>query len=256
MGSRDTVTYECEKCKDNGFVPVIEDGELVAVECGCRKRRIARLRLENSGIPEGMLKIGFREFDCSHSGVLENALKKAMLYYQDFQLAEKTRHNSLLLYGQSGAGKTHLGMSVCNNLLNNFEVSVVYMAYRNAITRIKQVIMDREDYYRAIGPYCNARLLYIDDLLKGKTTDADLNILYEIINYRYINNGPIVVSTEKTPEQLLDLDEAIGGRIMEMCRGNMVCLKGHDLNYRMHLGKGGEGPHGKKDSGAASSRST
>ncbi len=232
--------YECEKCKDNGFIPVVENGGLVAVECGCRRERIARLRLKNSKIPPGMLSVGFREFKCNGNAVLENALKKAMLYYQDFSSVEDTRQNSLLLCGQSGAGKTHLGMAVCNNLLNNFQVSVVYMAYRNAFTRIKQVIMDKEDYYREIGPYCDAQLLYIDDLLKGRTTDTDLNILYEIVNYRYMNNGPMVISTEKTPKQLLDFDEAVGGRILEMCRPYIIRLEGRELNYRMCPGKDGD----------------
>lgn len=239
MGSGNAMTYECEKCKDNGFIPVLENGELVAVECECRQRRIARIRLKNSRIPPGMLNAGFREFDCGGEPALENARKKAMLYYRNFESIENARRNSLLLYGQSGAGKTHLGMAVCNNLLNNFQVSVVYMAYRNAVTRIKQTVTDRENYYREIGPYCDARLLYIDDLLKGRTTDADLNILYEIVNYRYMSNGPMVISTEKTPEQLLDFDEAVGGRILEMCRDNVICLEGRELNYRMRSGMEG-----------------
>ncbi len=256
MGSGDTVSYGCEKCKDIGFIPVVEDGRLVAVECGCRKERTARLRLKNSGIPEGMLGIGFKEFDCKGNDTLKDALDLAVTYYRCFRHIEHSRNNSLILCGQSGAGKTHLGMAVCNNLLNNLQVGVVYMAYRNAVTRIKQVVTYKEDYYREIGPYCNARLLYIDDLLKGRTTDTDLNILYEIINYRYMNHGPMVISTEKTPEQLLDFDEAIGGRILEMCRPYIIRLEGRELNHRMYPGKGGEGPHGKKDSGAASSRST
>ena len=156
-----------------------------------------------------------------------------MTYYKCFRHIESSRNNSLILCGQSGAGKTHLGMAICNNLLNNLKVGVVYMAYRNAVTRIKQVIADKEDYYREIGPYCNSQLLYIDDLLKGRTTDTDLNILYEIINYRYMNYGPMVISTEKTPEQLIDFDEAIGGRILEMCRPYIIRLEGRELNHRM-----------------------
>lgn len=229
--------YECEKCEDVGFITVVENGGLVAVECECRQERIARLRLKNSGIPTGMLGIGFKEFDCQKDPVLENAYNTAVMYYRRFKSIEGTGQNSLILCGQSGAGKTHLGMAVCNNLLNNCQVSVVYMAYRNAVTRIKQVITDKEDYYRVIGPYCTAQLLYIDDLLKGRTTDTDLNILYEIINYRYMNHGPMVISTEKMPEQLLDFDEAIGGRILEMCGPYIIRLEGRELNHRMYSRK-------------------
>ena len=77
-------------------------------------------------------------------------------------------------------------------------------------------------------------MLYIYDLLKGKPTEADLNILYELINYRYMHNKPMIISTEKLPDELIDFDEAVGSRIIEMCRGNMVVLQGKELNYRLY----------------------
>ena len=66
--------------------------------------------------------------------------------------------------------------------------------------------------------------------LKGRTTDADTNILYEIVNYRYMHNKPMIISTEKSPATLVDFDEAVGSRILEMCRGNIVQLQGKELN--------------------------
>ncbi len=226
--------YECEKCLDMGYVLEQRDGREVAVECECLVKRNSMIRLKNSGISEGLQKKGFREFDCRGIAVLEEACKKARTYYQGFLSNETGRHNSIIFCGQSGAGKTHLGMAICNNLLNVCSVSVTYMAYRNAITAIKQTVTDRENYYAAISLYCNARLLYIDDLLKGRPTESDLNILYELINYRYMHNKPLIISTEKLPEELIDFDEAVGSRILEMCRENIVVLVGKELNYRLY----------------------
>lgn len=226
--------YECEKCLDMGFVLEKRDGREVAVKCECFEKRRSRIRLKNSGISEELQKKGFREFDCRGIAVLEEAYKKARMYYQGFLTSEPERHNSIIFCGQSGAGKTHLGMAICNNLLNVCGVGVTYMAYRNAITAIKQTVTDRENYYAAISPYCNARLLYIDDLLKGRPTESDLNILYELVNYRYMHNKPVIISTEKLPEELIDFDEAVGSRILEMCRGNIVVLQGKELNYRLY----------------------
>lgn len=226
--------YQCEKCHDMGFVLIEKDERDVAVKCECYERRISLIRLKNSGISEELQKKGFNDFECRGIEMLEAAKWKAQKYYQNYLKTENDRHNSIIFCGQAGAGKTHLGMAICNNLLNMCNVSVGYMAYRNAMTSIKQTVSDKENYYAAIGPYCNQRLLYIDDLLKGRTTDADLNILYEIVNYRYMYNKPMVISTEKTQEQLIDFDEAVGSRILEMCRGNIVVLKGKELNYRMY----------------------
>lgn len=224
----------CEKCKDSGFLLVMKNGYEVAVRCDCYEKNMSLLRLKNSGISEEFQKKGFKEFECNGIAVLQEAKEKAIQYYQNFFMNETSRQNSIIFCGQPGSGKTHLGMAICNNLLNVCHVGVTYMAYRNAITRIKQAIMDKENYYVELNPYCNARLLYIDDLFKGKPTDADLNIIYELVNFRYMNNKPMVISTEKLQEELVSLDEAIGSRILEMCRGHMVKLEGRELNYRLY----------------------
>lgn len=223
--------YQCNKCFDTGYI--LDDNDM-AVKCECYEKRMAMQRLRNSGISEELQKKGFKDFDCRGNALLEEAKKKAQAYYQNFVKNENNRYNSIIFCGQVGSGKTHLGMAICNNLLNVCNVSVAYMAYRNAITKIKQTVTDKENYYAAIGPFCNSRLLYIDDLLKGRSTEADLNILYELVNYRYMDNKPMVISTEKMPEELIDFDEAVGSRILEMCRGNIVLLKGKELNYRIY----------------------
>ena len=223
----------CEKCKDSGFVLVMKDGYEVAMRCDCYEKSMSLLRLKNSGISEEFLQKGFNEFDCKGIASLQDAKEIAIQYYQNFLENETSRQNSIVFCGQPGSGKTHLGMAICNNLLNVCHVGVTYMAYRNAITRIKQVVRDKEDYYTELNPYCNARLLYIDDLFKGNITEADLNIIYELVNFRYMNNKPMIISTEKLQGELVDIDEAIGSRILEMCRGNIVKLQGKELNYRL-----------------------
>lgn len=229
--------YTCEKCMDTGYVLERQDGYDISVKCECYEKRMYLRRLKRSGISQEMQKRGFKDFECRGMAVLEQAKMKAIGYYQSFLNTENSRHNSIILCGQSGAGKTHLGMAVCNNLLNVCNVEVIYMAYRNAITEIKQTVTDKENYYAATEPYRRARVLYVDDLLKGKPTEADLNILYELVNYRYMHNKPMIISTEKLPDELMDFDEAVGSRIIEMCRGNIVILQGKELNYRIYSEK-------------------
>ncbi len=228
------MSYQCKKCQDMGYLIVKRDGIEFGVPCECHEKRMSLRRLKNSGISEELQGKGFRDFDCRGVEVLENAKRKAQSYYQNFSVNEGCRQNSIIFCGQAGSGKTHLGMAICNNLLNICGVGISYMAYRNAITEIKQIVTDKENYFSALGTYCNTRLLYIDDLLKGKPTEADLNILYELVNYRYMHNKPMVISTEKLPEELIDFDEAVGSRILEMCRGNIVILQGKELNYRLY----------------------
>lgn len=108
------------------------------------------------------------------------------------------------------------------------------MPYRDVITRIKQNILDKEYYIKEIAKYQRAEILLIDDLYRGKVTESDVNIMFELINYRYLNHLPMIINSEFEIEKLLHFDEAIGSRIYEMCKDFIIENK-KDLrnNYRL-----------------------
>jgi DNA replication protein DnaC len=78
----------------------------------------------------------------------------------------------------------------------------------------------------------NIGVLFVDDLFKGSESDADKAIMYDIINHRYLKGQAIIISTEKTPDELIKVDEALGSRIVEMCKGYTVTFK-NAQNYRL-----------------------
>lgn len=225
--------FECEECKDSGEVLVMIDGHDVSKRCKCYKIRQARRLMERSGISQEFQKKRFDNFDTKNISQLEMAKRKAIQYVSAFEQCEHDRKNSIMFSGQVGSGKTHLGTAISSSLMNK-GIAVVYMAYRDAVTKIKQHVTNEEQYSREINMYSKARVLYIDDLLKGRLTETDVNIMYEIINYRYMNNLPVIISTEKFIEELLEFDEAVGSRMIEMCRGNIINLRGKELNYRLY----------------------
>lgn len=96
-------------------------------------------------------------------------------------------------------------------------------------------MIDEEYYSKILSKYQKAKLLLIDDLFKGKVNESDTNIMFEIINYRYMNYLPIIVSSEFTVERLLDFDEAIGSRIIEMAKDYTVEIVGKENNYRLKI---------------------
>ena len=87
----------------------------------------------------------------------------------------------------------------------------------------------------------NASVLLIDDLFKGKVNDSDINIMFEIINHRYLNNKPIICSSEFGKDDLLEFDQATGSRILEMSKDYLVEIgltreeltEGKTINYRL-----------------------
>jgi DNA replication protein DnaC len=143
--------------------------------------------------------------------------------------------------GQSGAGKTHLCTAICRELLQQGR-EVVYMLWRDEIVRLKGAVMEADRYGRLMDRYKHAEVLYIDDLFKtGKGRDgqtpqpsaADIHTAFEILNYRYCDPSSLtIVSSELTPQELVEVDEALAGRVME--RANIFTVeKDRGKNWRL-----------------------
>lgn len=187
---------------------------------------------KSSGINADMCKHKFSNFEVWNE-VSKTAKDTAIAYYNDFDEIRGKRRNSILFCGQVGSGKTHLSVALAINLLQQ-KIKVVYMPYRDVITKIKQNMLDTEYYYKVISNYQKCEVLLIDDLFKGKINESDINIIFEIINYRYFNFLPIIVSSEFTIDRLLAFDEGVGSRIYEMCKDYIIEIeKDMHSNYRL-----------------------
>lgn len=224
-------SYRCNICNDLTFI--LKDNE--AIPCECRGLREAERILENSGISEAFRAKRFDNFDYSKNKEILNAYIMAKSYANDFDKIKSTKSHSIIFMGQVGSGKTHLSLAIANYLMNN-GVGVVYMNYRESITTIKQSIMDSENYNRIMSRYKNAKLVLVDDLFKGSITPSDINIMFDIVNHRYITKRPMIITTEKYLNDLLSIDEALGSRIIEMCGSHNLELRGKNLNYRLKIG--------------------
>lgn len=226
---------QCKICNGTTWI-FIKDANGVewANPCECREKMISLKLLASSGISEEDSKKGFAGFNTFNEPVLVNAKGTATSYFQKFMTIEGERINSIMLCGASGRGKTTLGMAVANNLISS-GVGVRYMPYRDSVTELKQLLghENKQLYKDKMHRLQNARVLFIDDLLKGKVNETDINIMYEIINYRYLQRKPVIISTEKTMEDLLAFDEAIGSRLIEMSKGYIITFDNSVPNYRL-----------------------
>jgi DNA replication protein DnaC len=226
--------YECPKCKDIEFV--IDPNTKAARFCECRETKRYKRILESSGISEAFSKKTLNEYKPKNK--LQTEIKQmAVNYITNFNTIRAERNNSLALTGQVGSGKTHITIAIANALMKQ-NIGVLYMQYREVITLLKQLITDEESYSQEINKYKNATVLLIDDLFKGsmrngKIPESDLSIKFDIINYRYLKQSPILVSSEFNIERIIEFDEATGSRIGQMCSGRIMNLTGKELNNRI-----------------------
>ncbi len=227
--------YDCPKCKNRGNFAVLSDdaSSHFMRDCSCMKIRNCIKKMKRSGLNDVIRKYTFEAYNCTEDWQ-KTIRAKAEAYATNPQ-------GWFLLCGQSGAGKSHLCTAICRKFLLD-EREVIYMPWREDIAALKSFSTDSEDRRKLLQSLKNAEILYIDDLFKnGKDKDgsapptrADIDLAFEIINYRYNKQLLTIISTERSPQELLDIDQATGGRIAERAAEYLLHI-GQDVgkNYRL-----------------------
>jgi len=224
---------KCLLCNDTGLIFNKENNSYS--QCDCSKAQITIEQLAATGLGSNAIKKSFKDFE-PWNPKIKDMKDTATNYFLSFDRIKDQTNNSIALLGDSGVGKTHLLVALINNFVTKKNIKVVYMSYIDAITELKQNVLNGDVYQNRIRKYKNAEILVIDDLFKNGHTESDLRIMSEIINHRYINNLPTMFSSEYLIKPLVSIDKAIGGRIKEMSQNYLYEITGVENNYRM---KGG-----------------
>lgn len=135
------------------------------------------------------------------------------------------RNKSAIISGQIGSGKTHLAIAMLLEYAKQGKY-IKYANYLELMRNLSQNAMDKEYYYRIIGQYKNIPVLLIDDLFKGATSEAQKRYIYEIVDYRYNTQKITITTTEKSIDELFEVDEAIASRLVQMADGFIVSMRG------------------------------
>ena len=200
-------------------------------ECDCVQRARNRKHLRDSGLERLVRRCTFDSYTADTPW--RQAVKhKALAYLEEYQ------STSFFVGGQSGAGKTHICTAICGEIMRQGHKLRYFQWIKDGL-RLKQLIGERELYDKELNRWAEAPFLYIDDLYKQEISDADIRLLYEIINERYNNALPTIISSERTLEEIKNArggaGEALAGRIYEMCDGRYcIEVKGEKKNARFH----------------------
>lgn len=216
----------------------MRNGKEVWVRCSCVEWRHVEKLMKASEITDEFRSMGFKNFITDGKPPIIADIKECTLtYLKEFESIRNKRANSIALLGQPGAGKTHLLTAVANNLMKRLNVPVLYFPYVEGFNDLKD---DFDALEAKLERMKQVDVLFIDDLfkpVKGKprATEWQIEQTYAVINYRYLNYKPILISSELTVDELFDIDEALGSRIYQMCHDFTVVIKGDRkvLNHRL-----------------------
>lgn len=184
--------------------------------CNCQLKKQAKKFLMLSGISKSYESKSFDNF-VSDDLETKTAKETALKYAQDF------RGKNLILTGLTGSGKTHLAIAVIKGIIDQ-GVMAKYVGYRDLVNDIK--FSGDEERTKRLKKYTECTTLFIDDMYKGKPSDADINVLYEVINDRYTKRLGTVITTELSINQINDVEPSIAGRLVEYAEGYIVQM-GH-----------------------------
>lgn len=202
--------FTCSKCEDTGFVS--------GIMCDCFKNLMHSIEYEAlcSKFPVDKCRFDNFKLDYYPDGAGTSPKKRvaSILEYCKAYADDFGKHSpSLLLYGMTGLGKTHLSLAVAGKAVEK-GYGVIYISAQNLFNKLEKEKFGRSDS-NTEESVLNCDLLIIDDLGAEFSTQFTVSALYNIINSRQLENKPVIISTNLTPEELSNTyNDRIASRIL------------------------------------------
>lgn len=223
---------ECDLCGNHEYTWVVRDGEKYYKTCRCKTTRDNARRLRISGLSAAVRNYTFDAYKTPQEW--QRTARDTVLRY----VRDKDR-KWLLLSGQPGCGKTHLCTAAAGRFIAA-GAETRYMCWVDESTALKACVTDDAEYQRRMQPLKTCKVLYIDDFWKTQRgqqpTPADVKLAFDLLNYRYCNRSITMISTERTMDEMLDIDQGVGSRIYEMTKGYRLEFAGVEKNWRIANG--------------------
>jgi DNA replication protein DnaC len=205
---------ECPYCGGQGYLrhdvqPGHPDFGRLEI-CPCRTTQVReqlRERLFRLSHLDQLKHLTFENFNPhGRMGIGEQAAFSIERAYNQAQLFTESREGWLLLQGGYGCGKTHLAASIANRCVS-LAIPTLFLTVPDLLDNLRFSYESEEfTFEERFDQIRTAPLLILDDFGTQNATPWACEKLFQILNYRYINHLPMVLTTN------LSLDE-LDGRI-------------------------------------------
>ena len=218
----------CEKCSDTGYVG--------STLCKCVLKRAKELSF--AALSE-LMPINDSRFDNFnldyYSDENKKAMKKVFEFAKDYAKNLNSKSESVLFFGDTGLGKTHLSLAIAGAALEK-GLGVVYSPAQNLIQKLEKEHFSYNSDTPILDDVLDCDLLILDDLGTEFLTAYSHSLIYNIINSRILTAKPTIISTNLTMEELA---EKYNNRVASRIIGCYVIKKflGTDVRQQKRIKK-------------------
>lgn len=221
--------YECDKCKDTGYITYPDKKTEM---CNCLKQKLINISYNKSNLSnlqkENFKNFNFNKFsneinigkynmNISPRENIKNIKIASENFIKNFNNPET---KNLFFTGNTGLGKTYMTNCIANEILKQGKT----VLYQTAPVLLENIIDNKFNKYKTNNTndfnnqVLNVDLLIIDDLGTECINNMKLSELFTILNSRSLNlNNKItktIISTNLSIEKIFSVyEERIGSRI-------------------------------------------
>lgn len=261
-----TTESKTERCPECGRPIIYGHTQLmgqtysIPLECPCVTEKEGRERAahiaegrkyvrayigEAAGMSKRAARQRFRNFS-PDSGQAE-AFAAAQAFAREY-IEGRNTGTGLLFIGGVGSGKSHLAAAIANAIMDYVPIpdstaegcgqglacditpysGVRFVGTVALLEQLRASFNDSESAQNIIRRYREANLLILDDLGAEKPSDWARERLFDIIDFRYSECLPTIITTNANiPELRQKLGDRICDRIRSMCAAYTVVSKSH-----------------------------
>ncbi|MDD5936702.1 MAG: ATP-binding protein [Clostridiales bacterium] len=231
--------YVCPLCKDTGYI----DNE----KCNCFKQAIVNLLYSQSNVKDALMHENFSTFSLAYYDDTQidavtrqtplSNIKNVLTIVKSFISNFDQQYDNLLIYGNTGVGKTFLSNCIAKELLDSGHTVIYLTSFQLFDILEKYKFNTAEDYDEIRNRFeyiLDCDLLIIDDIGTEMNNTFITSQLYQCINERHLKQKSTIISTNLSFEQLKNnYSERIFSRISSNYR--LLKIIGDDIRLQKLL---------------------
>ncbi len=193
----------CSECQGTGWVLVESGPTTTARRCKCFSERKNQILFEQANIPRRYRDCTFKEFK-PYNDSHKDALKLSKKFVSDYPVL----NFGLIFLGPCGVGKTHLAVSIIQELIQKKGVPCYFCDFRELIRNIQNTFTPDSPLTESdiLSPIFQKDVLVLDELGAKRTSAWVEETVFYIINNRY-NNKKLTIFTSNYLDEERDSPE-------------------------------------------------